>query len=123
MSLPSSFTIFSPSFSLLKSITPEKYLAHSQKFLEQLPKWKEVAIAISFISFGTLLISAALAVIIEDEAKSESEQGRGYKIAMGCGVASLVTLFIALAAYPTMTYGIQPMLEKRIDWLQTALSS
>lgn len=123
MSLPSSFTIFSPSFSLLKSITPAEYLAQSQKFLEQLPKWKEIALGISIISFTTLIFSAAVAVIIEDEAKSESEQGKGYKFAMGCGIASLVTLFIALAAYPTMTYGIQPMLEKRIDWLQLALNS
>lgn len=123
MSLPSSFTIFSPSFSLYKLITPEEYLAQSQKYLEQLPKWKEVALGIAIISFTTSIFSAAVAVIMEDEAKSDDEQGKGYKIAMGCAMTSLVTLFIALAAYPTISYGIQPLLEKRIDWLQTALSS
>ena len=123
MSLSSSFTIFSPSFSLFKRLTPAEYLARSEMMLAQLPKWKDAALAIAIISFTTLLTSAAIAVIAEDESKAEDNQGRVYNIAMNCGIFSLVTLFLSLVAYPTMSYGIQPMLAKRIDWLQALINS
>lgn len=123
MSLPSSFTIFSPSFSVFKSITPQEYLQRSEKLMETLPQWKEVAIVVGALSFISLLVSAAVMVVAEDEAKSEKEQGKAYNIALGFGVISIMAVFSACVAYPTIHYGIEPMLAKRIEWLQAAFSS
>ena len=123
MSLPSSFSIFSPSFSIFKSISPQEYLQRSEKLIETLPLWKEVAIAVGALSFLSLLVSAAVMAVVEDDAKSEEEQGKAYNIALGFGVISVVAVFSACVAYPTIHYGIEPMLAKRIEWLQTAFSS
>ena len=123
MSLPTSFTIFSPTFSLFERLTPIEYLASCEKSLAMLPKWKDAALAIALISAATLIVSAAIAVIAEDESKAEDTQGRVYNIAMTCGMFSIVALILSLAAYPSMKYGIEPMLLKRIEWLQAGLAN
>ena len=123
MSLPDSFSIFSPTFSLFKSLTPQEYLQQSQMTLASIPKWKETALVVGVLSFVALFLSAAVIVVAEDDTKPDTQQGKAYNIAVGCALLSITISLFACISYPTIQFGVEPLILKRIDWLQAALNS
>ena len=125
MSLPSSYSIFSPSFSisLFKSLSPQEYLEHSQKLLEEVAKWKNTGTLAASISTVSASFFTAISVAAEDKEKLEEEQGKTYNFAIAGATLSLAVAFGAFIAYPTLHFVIEPLLANRVEWLQLALNS
>lgn len=121
MSLPETFSIFSPS--LFKSLSPQDYLSYLENRLETLPYWQKTAGIVTIISLATILISTALSIITEDQQKAGEEK------------STITTFFNVSIALSTLTFAtgaffslgipflIRPLIEGRVEWLQQALNS
>jgi len=121
MTLPESFTIFSPSFSIFKTLTAAEYLARTESLLESLPKWKEVSAVTSIFALTVLLLSTAVGIVLDDESKSTDEQSKASQFFSICTGLSAVTLAISGLTLLSIPYIVQPILTSRVEWLQAGL--
>lgn len=121
MSIPDSFSVFSPEISLFKLLTPTEYLTHTNEILQKLPSWQKLAAITATVCLGILLCTLAMSYVIDEDRQSFDHLSTIEHTLSILTKSSALTFIIASILFIAIPLGVSPYLTHRVEWLQTII--
>ena len=111
------FNVFSPSFTLFKTLSPQEYLAHSELRLGAMPRYLALTAVVALTSLAVFVVSAIATSVFNDERDTED-------LTFTDGVLALSCLILAAALFQLGSLrGELPLLSSRVEWLQEGINA